>query len=92
MRKRGASPAARVREDLKPLASDYQTNSFSCPREDKARFASLPTSVSFPAAGRSHVSPLTPPSAGSSMPHPWKLPGTVILRFTSAFMTRLTIS
>lgn len=24
--------------------------------------------------------------------HPWKLPGTVILRFTSAFMTRLTIS
>ena len=35
--------------------------------------------------------PLQPRSPGLHA-HPWKLPGTVILRFTSAFMTRLTIS
>lgn len=29
---------------------------------------------------------------GPAAAHPWKFPGTVILRFTSAFITRLTIS
>lgn len=32
------------------------------------------------------------PREDAACPHPWKLPGTVILRLTSAFMTRLTIS
>ena len=38
--------------DLKQPASDYHTKSSSCPREDKARFASLPISAPFPSAGR----------------------------------------
>lgn len=39
--------------------------------------------------------PLPPPGQARTPgqpSHPWKLPGTVILRLTSAFMTRLTIS